>query len=209
MQMHWWYTLWLGASFKCCQVFLFLLIRKYTSQSDVPFKVKVLTFCGWYLGLATIAILPVDISLTANYGGESEEMAEVQYGLRIAWRSFYWLAFLYSFVLAPLTMNFEVSGEFDVQKRIKEALMKEVTKYARYAVLGAVFLVWLWFHGSIAGLTVKGLLIALGSAAGLLQIIIFLGYGLINVPRQLRYMDSQESQLKIALCRVDTCEDRL
>ena len=80
-------------------------------------------------------------------------------------------------------MNYEVSGEFDVQKRIKEAAMKEVTKYARYAVLGAIFLVWLWFHGSIAGLTVKGLLIALGSAAGLLQIIIFLGYGLINVPR--------------------------
>jgi len=76
-------------------------------------------------------------------------------------------------------------------------------------VLGALFLTWLWFHGSIGGLSVRGLLMALGSASGLLQIIVFLGYGLVNVPRQLHLMDSREKRMGMALCSVDTCEDRL
>ena len=193
MEIHWIYAVWMGVSLKGCKVFTYLLLKRYSDKSDVPWKVWLLTFKGWYLGLVTIAILPIDISLAANYGDNPEEMADLKYALSLCWRFFYWFAFIFSFALAPLAMNFSVSGEFDPQERLKEAVKKEATKYARYAVLGAIFLIWLWFHGSIAGLSVKGLLMALGSAAGLLQIIVFLGYGLVNVPRQMQYMDSQES----------------
>ena len=59
-------------------------------------------------------------------------------------------------------------------------------KYLVYAVIGLVFLTILWMKGtfSVSGsFSVRGLLMAMGSAYGLLQIIVFLGYGLVNVPR--------------------------
>ena len=87
-----------------------MLLRRYTSKSeDVPFFVKVLTYFGWYLGIATIAILPLDICMAAN----KTVMPEMEYALHIFWRVFYWCAFCYSFLLAPIAMNYEVSGEFD------------------------------------------------------------------------------------------------
>lgn len=164
-----------------------------------------LTFIGWYLGIATIAILPLDISMAAN----KVDAPEMEYALHIFWRMFYWLAFCYSFLLAPIAMHYEVSGEFDKSLRLKQALRTQAIIYGRYAVLGALFVIWLWFHGSIGGLSVRGFLMAMGSAFGLLQIIVFLGYGLVNVPRQLHLMDSREKRMEMALCRVDSCEDRL
>ena len=105
--------------------------------------------------------------------------------LRIFWRCFYWLAFFFSFLLVPFAMHYEVSGEFDEGLKIKQSALKVVWTYTRYAVFGAVFLIVLWCKGTFAdgGFTVKGFAMAMGSAFGLLQIIVFLGYGLVNVPR--------------------------
>ncbi len=63
--------------------------------------------------------------------------------------------------------------------------MKVATTYARYAVLGVIFLIVLASNGTFhdGGFSVRGFLMAMGSAFGLLQIIVFLGYGLVNVPR--------------------------
>lgn len=108
-------------------------------------------------------------------------------------------------------MNYEVSGEFDQRLAMRHAAYRVLRTYAIYACLGVVFLIFLWFKGAFesAHFSLRGLLMAMGSAFGLLQIIVFLGYGLVNVPRQLHYMNSFDKQVNIALCRVDTCEDRL
>lgn len=50
---------------------------------------------------------------------------------------------------------------------------------------------------------------ALGGAAGLLQIIIFLGYGLISVPRNVFFMSNNQSRFDMTLCQVDQCEDKM
>lgn len=59
------------------------------------------------------------------------------------------------------------------------------------------------------GFSVRGFLMAIGSAFGLLQIIVFLGYGLVNVPRQLYFSNSLAKRGNLALVRVDAGEDRL
>lgn len=110
------YALWFGLALKTSKVFAYLLLRKYSNKSEnVPFFVKTLTFIGWYLGIATIAILPLDISMAAS----NTENANMEYTLHIFWRIFYWLAFIYSFLLAPIAMHYEVSGEFDKKLRLK------------------------------------------------------------------------------------------
>ena len=76
----------------------------------------------------------------------------MEYTLRTFWRSFYWLAFFYSFLLAPIAMNYEVSGEFNQSMRLKYAVKRVALLYGRYAVLGVIFVIWLWFHNSFGGL---------------------------------------------------------
>lgn len=54
-----------------------------------------------------------------------------------------------------------------------------------------------------------GFLMALGGAAGLLQIVVFLGYGLIMVPRHVYFRSNNKSRFEVALCHVDQCEDKM
>ena len=160
--------------------------------------VKALTFTGWFLGLATISVLPFDIAL-ANESNASTEVAEstaeMEYFLRICWRVFYWTAFGFSFLLVPFVMHYEMSGEFEHSMKLRYAAWKVAVTYTRYAIIGAIFLVFLWFQGTFSesnGLTVRGFAMAAGSAFGLLQIIVFLGYGLVNIPRRLKLMNTFE-----------------
>ena len=45
------------------------LLMRYSINSQARRHVKVLTFLGWFLGLATIALLPLDIALANQQGG--------------------------------------------------------------------------------------------------------------------------------------------
>ena len=86
-------------------------------------------------------------------------------------------------------MSYELSGEFNQAVRIKQALVETLMFYVYVACGGILFVLFLWINGTLSikttagGFTLTGFLMALGGAAGLLQIIIFLGYGLISVPK--------------------------
>lgn len=209
--MHRFYQMWFFGSLKAVATFTYFLLYRYSQKSNHTKMVKALTFTGWFLGLATIAILPLDISLANE--PKSADVESLEFQLRVFWRCFYWMAFFFSFLLAPFVMNFEVSGEFDPQLRLKEAGMKLAQKYAIYAGLGLIFLVFLWMRGTFSveggGFSVRGFLMAMGSTFGLLQIIVFLGYGLVNVPRQLFFSNSLAKRGNLALVRVDAGEDTL
>ena len=133
--------------------------------------------------------------------------------MRMFWRTFYWSAFVYSFLIMPFVMQYEISGEFEDKERINFALWRVARTYSMYAVGGGVFLFYLWmrgtFDGSKGAFTIKGFLIAMGSAAGLLQIIVFLGYGLVSVPKHIHCMASFKQRFDLALCYVDQCEDKV
>ena len=57
------YCAWLVISLCGVASFVYFLLKRYSHKTMIPFIVKVLTFTGWFLGLATISILPLDISL--------------------------------------------------------------------------------------------------------------------------------------------------
>ena len=204
------YQIWFFGSLATVSAFTYYLLHYYSHKSNHSWTVKLLTYTGWFLGLATIAILPLDISLANET--RSDQVESLEFQLRIFWRCFYWAAFIFSFLLVPFAMNFEVSGEFDPQLRLREAAVKLIQKYVLYAGLGVLFLTFLWIRGTFSidgGFTVRGFLMAMGSAFGLLQIIVFLGYGLVNVPKQLYFSNSLAKRGNLALVRVDSCEDRL
>ena len=79
-----------------------------------------LTFLGWFLGLATIALLPLVIALSTTSistvgapadsqmakmcANQAIEVGEDKILMGIFWRCFYWTSFFYSFFLVPFVM---------------------------------------------------------------------------------------------------------
>ena len=122
------------------------------------------------------------------------------------WQVFYWSSMLLSYIVVPWMMNFECCGEFNTIQRIKQSGKDTLWLYFYYACAGFIFLLFLWYRGSFSvtenteKFTLKGFLMALGGAAGLLQIIIFLGYGLISVPRNVFFRSNAQSQFDMTLC---------
>ena len=68
------FTVWFIGSLLVVIFFCSLLLRRYafasqqvnvaTTKTTATNTIKALTFIGWFLGFATIALLPLDIALT-------------------------------------------------------------------------------------------------------------------------------------------------
>jgi hypothetical protein len=80
-------------------------------------------------------------------------------------------------------MSYVKSGEFTLRTKLRWALIDNLKYYAILSIVGLCFLLYLWWNNAFANLTLRGFLIALSNAWGLFQIIIFLGYGTVAVPK--------------------------
>lgn len=169
----------------------------------------VVTYISWVFGFATIAVLPVDIALSSNPKTNPASLS-LLHGF---WVIFYWCSMILSYLMIPWLMGYEISGEFNERERIKSSLFQTLWFYVYLALGGSIFLTTLWFKGlfsmsdSSGGFTVRGFLMALGGAAGLLQIIVFLGYGLISVPKAVKFRTNNRTRFDVSLCRIDQYED--
>ena len=154
------------------------------SKTTASTTIKVFTFIGWFLGFATIALLPLDIALADSKATTNESHL---YSLRVFWKAFYWATFTFAYLVVPIMSYYEDSGELEPKKRLIEALKMVGATYAVYVIIGAIFLTVLWFRGTFSSgdFSLTGFLMALGCVYGLLQIIIFLGYGLVSVPKSI------------------------
>ena len=88
------YWIWLWCQLLGVTIFTYFLLKQYSSNTKLLSTVKALTFFGWFLGIATISVLPIDISLS-NYSqskSADEKPESMEYVLRIFWRCFYWTA---------------------------------------------------------------------------------------------------------------------
>lgn len=158
-------------------------------------------------------MLPVDIALANQSDSGSANQEPVEFKMRMFWRCFYWGSFIYSFFVMPFAMSFVISGEKEANDKVNFAIKRVTRTYTIYAGVGAAFLCFLWMRGTFDGssneFTLRGFVIALGAAYGLLQIIVLLGYGLVSIPKHLFFSSSFQQQMDMALCAVDQSEDRL
>lgn len=180
------------------------LDQQRKSHSSVP--VIIITYIAWVFGFATIAVLPVDIAITNNNQSEDSYSQEM---MHFFWVIFYWSSMLLSYIFIPWFMSYEQSGEFNTGERLKQSLLETLWFYIYVAGGGILFALVLWIKGSFSikdsagNASLMGFLMALGGAAGLLQIVVFLGYGLISVPRHVYFRSSNKSRFEVALCHVD------
>ena len=131
--------------------------------------------------------------------------------MRFFWTIFYWATFSFAYFIVPFMSYYDDSGEIEIGKKLSEAFCMVAATYALYAVGAIIFLIILWFAGYLqdSDFSLLGFLMSIGCLWGLLQIIVFLSYGLVSVPKSIYCQASLQQRLDVALCHVDQKEDKV
>lgn len=94
----------------------------------------------------------------------------------------YWATALLSYVLCPILMEYEASGDFTMAARLKTSLRRNAVFYSLYGLIMALLLIALIARGEVQG-DLQSWCIAASNAWGLLLLTVLMGFGLVAVPR--------------------------
>ncbi|CAO3677428.1 unnamed protein product [Umbelopsis vinacea] len=99
--------------------------------------------------------------------------------------------------IIPLLQAYVNAGEFTIASKFRYAVSINLKFYLVYAVIAIVGLVYLIIgNGYTTRDKLQGYVMAMANSWGLLLAIIFMGYGLVSVPRKLWYAANVRKQLK-------------
>lgn len=165
-----------------------------------------IVFMGFLFPIALIFCLPMDVS-TARFlycrlsskNPTKDCQATIfvvdQSALRWTWRVAFWVGQSFSWIVLPLIQGFIESGHFSFQRRLLDSLFINMLLLLGLLVVVSLLITYLLAKGSSLA-TVEGVLMAATNAIGLLFVVLFMGHGLVEVPRWLWKIGDKRKQLK-------------
>ena len=109
------------------------------------------------------------------------------------WRVVYWTSQLLTWFILPLMQSFTQAGEFTVWGKLKSALWDNLIYYASLMFIAVILIIYIALQPNQMGLTwdrTKAIAAAASNTSGLFVLVLMLGYGLVEVPRNL-WLSSQ------------------
>uniref|UniRef100_A0A5K3EHE6 LMBR1 domain-containing protein 2 n=1 Tax=Mesocestoides corti TaxID=53468 RepID=A0A5K3EHE6_MESCO len=163
---------------------------------------------GWLIPVLFVGVLPIDVASTFVYRTLSLNFTAPNvthiptfvdmYTLGIFWHIFYWMSQLLTWFVLPIMESYAGSGEFTVLRKLRSAFIDNAIIYGSYLVLFICVMVYLLVKRAISfdASSLKVLLITTSNTWGLFLVILFLGYGLVEVPRAVLRAASPISRLR-------------
>ncbi|CAG9536789.1 unnamed protein product [Cercopithifilaria johnstoni] len=204
-----------------------LLLDKYGSWRRQHFIVTILTFIGWFFSFIIIFILPLDIAITfynrcllekpqlsvekyLSFDNITDPICKKPIGfvpnhvlLRL-WRVVYWTAQLLTWIVLPLMQSYSDAGDFSSLGKLRSAIYNNVVYYGTYLALFFMFMVYAAMKGvALNAEYLKVILISASNTWGLFLLVVLLGYGLIEVPRQFWQMGNRDYRLNKTYFDID------
>lgn len=161
------------------------LIHQY-SLAQVSGAVRTLVYFTWLASFSIVVLLPYDVYL-------SKSTEETMHGV---WRGIYYSIQILTWLLLPVAQEYETAGEFTVRARLRTAIVNNLIIYGIFAVLGALFLLYLYLKDQLHVQELAPLGMAASNAFGMFLVVIFLSHGLVAVPRALWREKKMEIKLK-------------
>lgn len=174
-------------------------VWSFGHRRTCPWYLQICVTIAWAMPLTVFTLLPLDMASSLYRECVLDDTitkncdvpfcyvtADVLY---VLWRVVYWTAMTFSFIITPLLKGYFLSGEFTLPSKLKDAFLKHVYYFGTLGVLGVlVYLVYgvvfkIWDPRS----SLLPIAMSLINAFGLFQIILFLGSGAIQLPRELWY----------------------
>eukprot|EP00590_Aulacoseira_subarctica_P006893 CAMPEP_0172418942 /NCGR_PEP_ID=MMETSP1064-20121228/5380_1 /TAXON_ID=202472 /ORGANISM="Aulacoseira subarctica , Strain CCAP 1002/5" /LENGTH=596 /DNA_ID=CAMNT_0013158121 /DNA_START=78 /DNA_END=1868 /DNA_ORIENTATION=- len=143
------------------------------------------------LGFSGIVLLPLDLTLSTSNITSDEETTNATY---LPWMITYWSSWILAFVVLPMTRKCLLSGHFTVYTRFSDAIQTSIRNYV--IMIGLLFLAILILAIRLHKWDVVPILMAIGNTYGLLLVALLLGYGLVDLPRQMYRMAFPQKELR-------------
>lgn len=163
-----------------------LLLRHYLPLRSTPAYLLVPVFLALALPCSIILLVPIDLaSATDSDDGPSRGVWLPERVVLVTWRITYWLTFVLTWAVLPILGEYVDSGHRDVRGRLLYSLRTNAQYWIIMIVAGILGLVYfIWYNGFHAA-SIKGLVMALAYAWGLVLAITLMGHGLVALPRRL------------------------
>mmetsp|Transcript_7202 Transcript_7202/g.9381 ORF Transcript_7202/g.9381 Transcript_7202/m.9381 type:complete len:582 (+) Transcript_7202:74-1819(+) len=181
-----------------CSVWTWYQLRYY-ARRDTPAAYFAAVFISWWFGIvAVVVLLPLDLS-AAVYGSEyisDDKPSDTHNLVQVLWKINYWLTFIWCWLVCPIVMEYWAAGEFTFRGKLRSALRHNVKFYA-YACSGLLLLgVFVAISHGFGPAAVAGYLVAAANCYGMLLIVLMIGYGIVDVPRELWLRANPAKQLR-------------
>ncbi|KAI9025976.1 LMBR1-like membrane protein-domain-containing protein [Phycomyces nitens] len=178
----------------------FSTVSHYSNIKKQAWYVSVVCTIGWFFPFWIVILLPLDLASTKYDSCKGECKVPFTYTshqfLWVAWRAYYWTSFCLTWFMIPMLQAYGNTGDFTFAKRIKSAIKVNVRFYLIYVFVGIFGLIYLVFgSGYNSRQRIQVLVMAMANSWGLLLVIIFMGYGLVSVPRALWFSGSVKRHL--------------
>lgn len=198
-------------------ILVLLVIRHYIPLRTTPGYLIFPVFLTLFLPCSIILLVPIDLASTA---GDDETVSKgiwlPERALLVAWRITYWLTFVLTWFLLPFLGEYCDSGYRDPKDRALYSLRSNIRYQMIVLGTGVAGLVYFIWENGFHGASIKGLLMALAYAWGLILGLGLMGHGLVALPRRmfrnanvsarLRYLHAQAPKIKDKL---DDADDKL
>ncbi|KAF2069644.1 hypothetical protein CYY_009038 [Polysphondylium violaceum] len=173
-----------------------ICMKQYVSFKKLPLYSTFTAWLGWFLCFSIVFLVPVDILATdhnrcleRSNGTETECIEPITFlpesVMTVQWKVLYWGTFILSWAVFPILQTFALTGDFRFQERIYSAIKDNLVLYLIMGIGGGVGIIALLI---IKNLTIDGLLglgMLLANAYGLILVVLTMGFGLVDVPRNL------------------------
>ena len=191
-----------------------ILLVRYYAEKRTGFYICSLVAFSWALGFSFFLVLPFDIEhafcracLAAARSASAAEQCGClpQEGIEAMTAIIpilYVLTMLMGYLMNDLIREYLMSGEFTRRGRMKDALREASYFYVPALVIGISVLLFLMLHDGLSFLAVKSIGRGFVNTIGLFILIGFLGYGFVEVPRNLWNHGNIEGQSKYLKFRV-------
>ncbi|GJJ69973.1 hypothetical protein EMPS_02322 [Entomortierella parvispora] len=123
-----------------------------------------------------------------------------------AWRTIYWCSFALTWALIPLLQAYTQSGEFTVMKRIRSAVRYNILYQLVVGSIALLGLVYVWYAQGTSNL--RAYIMALSNSWGLILVVIFMGYGMVDVPRRLWHQGDNARELRRISFKASVVKDK-
>jgi hypothetical protein len=199
------------ALFTVLLILSYFLIRHYASI-QTSCGIQLLATVSFALGFSGTILLPIDLSLTAQYRNSNDDANDDNNNdnnandiydnyTMMPWHILFWSTFILAWVILPLVREMMLSGEFTIYTRFKDGMRKMLVGHLILLALVFVFIIWLALH--LKEVNVIPVLIALGNTYGLILVALLMGYGLVAFPRSMwRQARPQHELRKVHLMAV-------
>lgn len=100
------------------------------------------------------------------------------------WKVTYWTSQALTWLILPFMESYMSAGDFTFWTKCLSSLKDYALINGIYFVIGTIFLIYIAVRNHLDTNGLKSVVIALSNTTGLIFVMIFLGYGLVDVPRR-------------------------